>query len=582
MKRKIVCNVGPTNSGKTYQAMLHLAESEGVFCGPLRLLAYEGYKTLSDKGCKVNLITGETRIENYNYKAVRQVCSTIEMANINRKYKVGILDEIQMIACPQRGYGWSRALLNLPAETLYVCGEERAVPLCERLIKTYTDDDFQVNTFKRLSPLEIMKKHISNQEVKKGDCILCFGRKQVLMYKGKMEAIGLKVSVIYGTLPPEARVEQARLFNEGINDIIIGTDAIGMGLNLQIQRIIFSESMKFNGNLLVYLEDPTVRQLAGRAGRFSSNIQEGLVTAFEKPVLDFVRGSYNSVPVPIEEATLSFTLEELHKIKENNPKYKLKDILQHFFDTPVPAGFKYQDVQAIIRVSNLITPLEGYSLRDQYSFLLAPVKIKRMISLSESFFLYIISRFIKGEFADPLEFFRTRTLIRNSNLFSKNPSTIWTTYANLTNIGDVDFIVRPLPSQINSQQGFNVTASWNELFSKDAFKIQNSNIVEDMYSCISLYLWIRNRFYFHPTFNFDNNTTVTTRILEDALEFLASICSKSVQKSAIRMNFGNGNPKEKWSFNKASASSSPTTKGSQKRTKKQKSKRVLAIRDLSK
>eukprot|EP00835_Amoeboradix_gromovi_P005086 NODE_447_length_8464_cov_0.381112.p1 type:complete len:567 gc:universal NODE_447_length_8464_cov_0.381112:6336-4636(-) len=535
MKRSIICNVGPTNSGKTYKAMEHLSRSKGLFCGPLRLLAHEGYNTLKDKGCKVNLITGELRIEEHSNRSVDQICSTIEMANFNKIYPVAIIDEIQMISCSQRGFGWSNTLLNLPAETLYVCGEERAVPLVERLIKTYTDDDLHVNYFKRLGSLEIMKKPISMRDVKKGDCIVCFQRNHVLEYKSELEHLGLKVSVIYGTLPPNARVEQTRLFNEGVNDVIVGTDAIGMGLNLQIQRIIFSSHLKFDGKGLIPIEDPMVRQLAGRAGRYSSDIKEGIVTAFSSEVLRFINSRYCAVPLDVNSATLSFTFEDLKQIKDSNPSYSLKDILKQFFKSPPPKGFKYQDYSNIIRSAELMKPLINCSLRDQYVFLLAPVKLKSRPSMSEFFFIFLIRRFSQGKFADPFEFFRSFHPVQSCNVIEYNMPNLWSIYEESSNLMESEYKIRPLPTENDIPDRFDSKKIWSKVFKSNLSNPKNANVIEDMYSCLSLYSWIRSRFYFHPTFNYVQesgfmNSEVSNRLMQDAMEYTANLCSNLLEK----------------------------------------------------
>ena len=125
-RRKWVLHVGPTNSGKTYHALRSLAAGEtGAYCGPLRLLAWEVHEKLVDgkltddiRPVPCDLITGQERVLVPN---ARHRSSTIEMVDMNRAVDVAVVDEVQMVASPDRGWAWTRALLGLPAAELHLC-----------------------------------------------------------------------------------------------------------------------------------------------------------------------------------------------------------------------------------------------------------------------------------------------------------------------------------------------------------------------------------------------------------------------------------------------------------------------------
>ena len=246
-RRKIIFHVGPTNSGKTYNALRALAASRvGVYAGPLRLLAFEIYDRLN-KGLippsgadpgevyprPCNLVTGEEqRID----PSVTLSSSTIEMLSFNVKYDVAVIDEIQMIADEQRGSAWTNALLGLTADEIHVCGEETAVPLVQQLLAD-TGDEIVVNRYDRLSPLQVATQSMEGvwTDIRRGDCIVAFSRKDIFAYKRLIEQkTGLRCAVAYGKLPPEIRAEQALLFNKPNGDypVMVASDAIGMGLNL--------------------------------------------------------------------------------------------------------------------------------------------------------------------------------------------------------------------------------------------------------------------------------------------------------------------------------------------------------------
>ena len=182
-----------------------------------------------------NLITGEEqRIVSQDAGLVS--CTVEMMEQSVRRLDVAVIDEIQMIANPERGGAWTSALLGVNASEVHLCGEERAVPLVEALLKD-TGDELIVNRYERLTPLQVADESLDGDftKVRKGDCIVTFARSNIFKLKDIIESTtNLKCAVVYGALPPEIRSLQAASFNksDGGYDVIIGSDAIGMGLNL--------------------------------------------------------------------------------------------------------------------------------------------------------------------------------------------------------------------------------------------------------------------------------------------------------------------------------------------------------------
>ena len=248
--RKVYLHVGPTNSGKTYNALRALASApNGVYAGPLRLLAHEVWERLNRGSIRphnadpstahlyareCNLITGEEqRIVSVN--ATLTSC-TVEMINVFKQWSVCVIDEIQMISDPQRGSSWTSAVLGVCADELHLCGEEAAVPLIEALMKE-TGDELTIKRYERLTPLAVATTSLGGRWdlIEKGDCVVTFSRRSIFELKRQVErSTGLRCAVAYGRLPPETRSEQAALFNDRTSgyDVIVATDAIGMGLNL--------------------------------------------------------------------------------------------------------------------------------------------------------------------------------------------------------------------------------------------------------------------------------------------------------------------------------------------------------------
>uniref|UniRef100_A0A1B6F468 RNA helicase n=1 Tax=Cuerna arida TaxID=1464854 RepID=A0A1B6F468_9HEMI len=138
LNRRIIFHAGPTNSGKTYHALeRYFSAKSGVYCGPLKLLATEVFKKSNDRGTPCDLVTGEERrYVNGEDNPASHVSCTVEMTSVNIPYEVAVIDEIQMMRDPGRGWAWTRALLGVAAEEIHVCGEEGAVDLVKSLAAT--------------------------------------------------------------------------------------------------------------------------------------------------------------------------------------------------------------------------------------------------------------------------------------------------------------------------------------------------------------------------------------------------------------------------------------------------------------
>lgn len=265
MKRKISIFVGPTNSGKTYAAFNELQKAErGSYLAPLRLMAAEGQEALFDRGIVTSLVTGE---EQKMIDEATHVSSTIEMCQLNQVVDVAVIDEIQMIADKARGWAWSQALIGVPAKHLILVGSPEALPLIMPVIETL-GEEYEIQTFERKAPLTHREAIWRLQDLKQGDCVVVFSRKNALQMKNEIEATGKKCSVIYGNLSPDVRRSEANKFKNHENPILVATDAIGMGLNLPINRLFFSTLQKYDGEESRYLTISEIKQIAGRSGRY--------------------------------------------------------------------------------------------------------------------------------------------------------------------------------------------------------------------------------------------------------------------------------------------------------------------------
>ncbi len=262
MTRKVVAWLGPTNSGKTHRAVHALAAARsGMYLGPLRLLALEQRDRVGELGTPCSLITGEERDEQSPTHSAR----TVEMADFSHRVEVCVLDEMQLAFDRDRGWAWVAAYCGVAAETLIVTGPASAEPVIRRLAEL-CGDVVEVNHLARLGTLAY-EGVLDWKHVPPRSAIIGFSRAVVLELKAMFEAHGQRVAVIYGGLSPEVRRNEARRFREGEADLVCATDAIGLGLNLPLDRVIFYETDKFDGEDDRRLSPAELMQIAGRAGR---------------------------------------------------------------------------------------------------------------------------------------------------------------------------------------------------------------------------------------------------------------------------------------------------------------------------
>ncbi len=266
MKRQFILHVGPTNSGKTYEALQRLKQAyHGIYLGPLRLLALEVYDRMMADGIPCDMITGEEIILTKNSFVQ---ASTVEILDIRETYDIAVIDEAQMVADENRGSFWTRAILGIRAKEVHVCCSGTARDLLVKMLKRCGDEIEIVSHERNTRLVFVPERYDMSKDVEPGDALIAFSKKNVLAIAAALESRGIRASVIYGNLPPQTRQEQVRLFTEGVSKVVVATDAIGMGLNLPIRRVVFMNTTKFDGVGKRRLLAEEIRQIAGRAGRY--------------------------------------------------------------------------------------------------------------------------------------------------------------------------------------------------------------------------------------------------------------------------------------------------------------------------
>jgi len=277
MTRRFILHLGPTNSGKTYEGVGRLRGAlNGIYLGPLRLLAAEQFEMLNLNDVPCSLITGEEQIL---IPGSRVQSSTVEMADLKKHYDVAVIDECQMISDRDRGGAWTAAILGLCADEIHACASPDAEELLTRIIRE-CGDELTIVRHERMTPLVVEKEGFQfPASVRRGDALIVFSKARVHAVAAELKRKGYRVSLIYGALPPDVRRDQAVRFQQGDTDVVVSTDAIAMGMNLPIERVVFLESEKYDGDITRPLTDAEIKQIAGRAGRYGQ-YDIGYVNAF--------------------------------------------------------------------------------------------------------------------------------------------------------------------------------------------------------------------------------------------------------------------------------------------------------------
>lgn len=312
MRRHFFLHLGPTNSGKTYEGIQRLqAASCGLYLGPLRLLAAEQFEALNLADVPCSLVTGEEQIR---VPFSRVQSSTVEMADLQTHYDVAVIDECQMIADRDRGGAWTAAILGLCADEIHACASPDAEGLLTRIIND-CGDELTIIRHERMTPLEVEKEGFQfPASVRPGDALIVFSKARVHAVAAELKTRGYKVSLIYGALPPDVRRNQADRFHRGDTEVVVSTDAIAMGMNLPIQRVVFLESEKYDGDITRLLTDSEIKQIAGRAGRYGKyeigyvnafGFRQEVARAMARPLLPLTEGvigfpeSLLGIPLPL-------------------------------------------------------------------------------------------------------------------------------------------------------------------------------------------------------------------------------------------------------------------------------------------
>lgn len=401
INRKFVYHMGPTNSGKTYHAIQALSKvGKGCYLAPLRLLATELYDTLNDLEVPTSLLTGEEVIDVPN---ATHYSSTIEMAKLKEEFDCVVIDEIQMINDSQRGWAWTRALVGMQAPEIHICGD----PSVLELIKEICDlcgDTLEIKKYERMTDLQVQTNKIKANELEKNDAVIVFSRRNALKYKSDLERLGYKVSIVYGRLSPEVRREQARKFDSGETDIIVSTDAIAMGMNLPIKRVVFTTLSKFIDSKEIQISNSEIKQIAGRAGRFK-RFPTGTVTCLER-VEDGLEKIQDALVEELNQKEQTMVGPDLDIYQKVNsalttnalPVLSFTEFLRLFNTMTFREPFYCVDLKEMIEVAEMVEnsnkEKKSLSSSEIFGFSCAPVNLG--LSAHVQYFVYIVNNFVNA------------------------------------------------------------------------------------------------------------------------------------------------------------------------------------------
>ena len=263
---RIIAVLGPTNTGKTHYAVERmLAHVSGMIGLPLRLLAREVYdRIVAIRGADdVALMTGEEKIGS---DQAPYIVATVEAMPIRRKVAFLAVDEIQLCADRERGHTFTDRLLHARGldETMFL-GSDTIRPLLKQLVP-----EAEVMSRPRFSTLSHIGQAKLNR-LPRRSAIVAFSATDVYSLAEIMRRQKGGAAVVLGALSPRTRNSQVELYQSGEVDHLVATDAIGMGLNMDLTHVAFAHARKFDGRRVRHLTAPEIGQIAGRAGRYMAD-----------------------------------------------------------------------------------------------------------------------------------------------------------------------------------------------------------------------------------------------------------------------------------------------------------------------
>jgi ATP-dependent RNA helicase SUPV3L1/SUV3 len=259
-------------------------------------------------------------------------------------------------------------------------GSEECIPTLKRLIEDYLGEELEIIKLDRIGKLDVLKKPVGNlKSLEPGTAMIAFSRRGVLALKKELEDVGKRVSVLYGNLSPGVRREEAKRFRSGETEILVATDCIGMGLNLPIKTVIFSETTKFDGKEMRELTIQEVKQIAGRAGRYGK-FECGYVGVVNPRSLTLVSENVRVQALPVlDSCFVRPTQTQLEVLCDQLGGQNIKNAISLFSQlSQANSTIACSDLSEMISLAErieMIGPLSELPFKDKYLFTCAPVSV---------------------------------------------------------------------------------------------------------------------------------------------------------------------------------------------------------------
>jgi ATP-dependent RNA helicase SUPV3L1/SUV3 len=293
------------------------------------------------------------------------------MADLVTPMPVAVVDEVQMLADEDRGWAWTQAVVGVPAERLVLAGAPEAEPLIRRLAGL-TGEPVELRRFERMVPLSVLRRPVPLARTEPGDAIVCFSRRDAFALREALIALRRPPAMVYGALGPEVRRAEAERFRDGTAPVLVATDAIGMGLNLPIRRILFAATTKYGG-----LGPHLIRQIAGRAGRFG-HYPEGFVGVLEgedpEPIASAIEHPPPALEGPMRVLPRESQLLEIGRRLGAPSLLRVLTAVAERFRWP-GAGFALSRLEDAFSIAE-ITAAARLTLKDSLGYLGCPVDLR--------------------------------------------------------------------------------------------------------------------------------------------------------------------------------------------------------------
>ena len=357
IKRQFILHIGDTNTGKTHDALEDFYRADtAVYLAPLRLLALEVQDMSLSRGTNCSLLTGEERDIR---EGATHISCTVEKMDMAKHFDVCVIDEAQMLSDKDRGWAWTEAILGVNADVIHICMSPNAIYIVKLLISMCQDSYTEIR-HRRSSKLIVENNNfVFPDDIQDGDALVAFSRRKVLMLATLLKKKGYTVSVIYGSLPYSVRKAEMARFLSGESRIVVCTDAIGMGVNLPIRRVIFTEVEKFDGLIKRRLNMGEIKQIAGRAGR-KGLYDQGYVNAFEgrEYIAALVAGKYKQIT--------SCVIQPPRKVLDM--PYSLSEIFRIWLKTIDRKCFSVADLKNRIKLAEYIEKKHGEKIGKELEY----------------------------------------------------------------------------------------------------------------------------------------------------------------------------------------------------------------------